>query len=254
MRIRVISPVTMRRTTDLMMHSIDERRDVVVEKVTVQTGPATIESEFDEALAAPDTIARICEAERDGCDAVVVSCFADPGVKGAREVVDIPVLGPGESSMHLATILGECFSVLTVLESAVPAVRNHARLFGVMDRLASVRSVEIPVLELHQDAAKITAALIEEGVQAVRQDGAHVLVLGCTGMTGLAQEVEMGLARHGIENVPVLDPLECAIKLAEALVNLGVTHSKRTYPYPPAKEIIGYDNVQHARQSERAPV
>ncbi len=153
MRIRVVSPVTMRRAPGVSIRSEDKRRGLVVENVTVQKGPATIECEFDEALAVPDTIAKVCDAERDGCDAVVVNCFADPGVKAAREAVSIPVLGPGESAMHLATILGENFSIVTVLDSVIATVRNHARLYGVADRLASIRSVNIPVLDLHQDEA-----------------------------------------------------------------------------------------------------
>jgi hypothetical protein len=31
-----------------------------------------------------------------------------------------------------------------------------------------------------------------------------------------------------------------AFKLAEALAGMGLSHSKRTYPQPPEKEIIGY--------------
>jgi len=247
MRIRVVSPVTMRRAPGVSIRSEDKKRGVVVENVTVQKGPATIESEFDEALAVPDTIAKVCDAERDGCDAAVVNCFADPGVKAAREAVSIPVLGPGESAMHLATILGDSFSIVTVLDTVVPTIRNHARLYGVADRLTSVRSVNIPVLDLHQDEVRLRAALVEESVRAVEEDGAHVIVLGCTGMTGLAKDVQEGLVSRGIRDVPVLDPLESAIKLAEALVSLEVAHSKRTYPYPPVKEIIGYDDVRVER-------
>src|SRR5437773_8798057 len=94
MRIRVITPIITRRFSGVSIRNEDKQRGIVVERVPIERGPASIESEFDEALAAPDVIARAIEAERDGCDAVVVNCFGDPGVRAAREAVGIPVLGP----------------------------------------------------------------------------------------------------------------------------------------------------------------
>jgi hypothetical protein len=38
--------------------------------------------------------------------------------------------------------------------------------------------------------------------------------------------------------------------MAEALVDLGLTHSKRTYQNPPPKRVVGYDLPQR----ERVPV
>jgi allantoin racemase len=65
-------------------------------------------------------------------------------------------------------------------------------------------------------------------------------MFGCTGMVGLAQAVEDRMRREGISAVPVIDPPVLAVKIAEALAEMGLTHSKRTYPAPPAKEIVGY--------------
>jgi allantoin racemase len=81
--------------------------------------------------------------------------------------------------------------------------------------------------------------VIEESAKAVREDGAHVIVPGCTEMIGMTWAVQEGLAERGRE-VPVIDPPAVAVKLAEGLVDLGLAHSKRTYPPPPDKEIVGY--------------
>ena len=78
--------------------------------------------------------------------------------------------------------------------------------------------------------------VVEVAEQAVRQDGAHVLIPGCTGLAGLAGRIQAGLAGRNCE-VPVLDPPSVALKLAESLVDLGQAHSRRTYPAPPSKEI-----------------
>jgi len=59
-------------------------------------------------------------------------------------------------------------------------------------------------------------------------------------MAGMARDVEEGLRQQGITDVPVIDPAKLAFKIAEALADMGLSHSKRTYPTPPQKEIVGY--------------
>jgi allantoin racemase len=179
------------------------------------------------------------EAQKDGVDAVISNCMDDPGVEAAREWVSIPVIGPAETSMHIATMLGHRFSIIGVLEADERPFHDHARKAGLADRLASVRAINIPVLEL-EDRAEAVRALVEQSVKAVQEDGAHVIIFGCTGMAGMAQEVEEGLKRAGITDVPVIDPAKLAFKIAEALADMGLSHSKRTYPTPPEKEIVGY--------------
>lgn len=206
----------------------------------IERGPASIESEFDDALAAPDTILKVVEAEREGVDAVVIDCMDDPGLLASREMVSIPVLGPCQTTMHLASLLGHTFSVVTVMEGSVPGFENRAKVYGLADKLASVRWVDIPVLDLAANEERLLADLLDESEAAVRRDGAHSIVFGCTGMLGYAAAVERGLTERGIEGVPVIDPIPATIKMAEALVDLGLRPSERTYPAPPRKQIVGY--------------
>jgi allantoin racemase len=160
----------------------------------------------------------------------------DPGLRAARELVSIPVVGPAEASMHLAAMLAHRFSVLTTLERDISMVEDHVARYGLGASLASVRALNIPVLALDDDGEATLQVLIEVSEQAVRDDDAHIIIPGCTGLAGLAPQIQTGLAEHGCE-VPVLDPPSVAMKLAESLVDLGQAHSKRTYPQPPAKEI-----------------
>src|SRR3546814_4706331 len=98
---------------------------------------------------------RISDWSSDVCssdlDAVIIDCMGDPGLKAAREVVSIPVLGPSETAMHLAAMLGHRFSIVTVLDSVVPMIDNLAKLYGMADKLASIRVIDIPVLDLESD-------------------------------------------------------------------------------------------------------
>ena len=34
--------------------------------------------------------------------------------------------------------------------------------------------------------------------------------------------------------VPAVNPVKAAVKMAETLIDLGITHSKRAYPVPPS--------------------
>jgi allantoin racemase len=205
-----------------------------VSVVTLDWGTASIENYRDHALVIPDILNKTLAAERDGVDAVIVDCMGDPGVAAARELVSIPVIGPAEASMHLASILGHRFSVLTVLDSQKPMVEQQVALYGLSNKLASVRAFNIPVLELEKDPATTLKTVINVSVRCVREDGAHVIVPGCTGLAGMAPRIQAGLAEQGCE-VPVLDPPPIAMKLAEALVSLGLSHSKRTYATPQTK-------------------
>lgn len=253
-RTRVVVPVTATELGDERSISALGDGGRTVDRVQIVRGPASIESEYEAALAAPDTLRLMAEAETEGVDAAVIDCMGDPALQAARELVSMPVLGPAQTGMHLACLLGHRFSVATIGEQAIPELENLARVYGVSEQLASVRSVDIPVLELADDPDRLAEALVEASAAAVLEDGAHVILFGCTGMAGYAKRVRDGLAAHGIEGVPVIDPMPAAVRIAQALAELGLTHSKRTYPHPPAKDIPGFDYVTEAGQSARQPV
>ena len=117
----------------------------------VPEGPASIESMYEEYLSIPATVRRAVELESQGWDALILGCFGDPGLDALRELLSIPVIGPGEASALTAASLGHRFSVITITESVVPVTERQIRNVGVGEKLASVRAIGIPVLELHRD-------------------------------------------------------------------------------------------------------
>lgn len=201
--------------------------EVVV--VDVPDGPASIESAYEELLSVPATLEGVMQAEKDGFDAVILGCFGDPGLEAARELVSIPVIGPGEASLLLAASLGHRFSVVTILDNVVAGQELQAYKAGVRDKLASVVATDIPVLDLMKDPARSRARVVEVGRQAISQHRADTLMLGCMTMSFLdvADEVSAELG------VPVINAGKAALKAAESLVSLGLAHSKRAFPTPP---------------------
>ncbi|WP_262694108.1 aspartate/glutamate racemase family protein [Kordiimonas aquimaris] len=202
-------------------------------------GPSSIECEYDEAIAVPDTIAKCIEAEQAGADAIVIDCMGDPGMKPCREVVSIPVLGPGETSMHMAAMLGQKFSFVTVVDGVIPMINNLAKIYGLAEKMVSSRVIDMPVLNIEQDIEKTQEKLAEASLEAIRDDGADVIVLGCTGFLGCAEKIIERLKFEGYD-VPVIDPIPLTVMTASALIDVGLTHSKKTYAPPRDKVVVGY--------------
>lgn len=235
MKIKVIMPII----SDIfneeihyeITHCAAETTEVGV--CNLDYGPASVESEYDEALCIPNFLEKAIEAEKEGYDGIISFCFGDPGVKPAREVLQIPVVGAAEASMLFASLLAKSFSVVTVLPNVVPMIENISKTLGVKENLASVRYVNIPVLEV-TDKEKLKEALFAEMLQAIEKDHAHALVLGCTGMMGVAAELQQRLKREGYD-VPVIDPAFAATKMLESVIAMGVKQSKLTYMSPPSK-------------------
>ncbi|MCY4361373.1 MAG: aspartate/glutamate racemase family protein [Gammaproteobacteria bacterium] len=217
-----------------------ERPDLEVRHSILDKGPASIESEFDEALSVPDTIKKAIEAEQDGAHAIVIDCMGDPGLDACREVVSIPVLGPCQTSMYAAGMLAHSFGFITVLGRLRPLIDNMVSKYGIDAKYVSFQAINIPVLEISHDPAKLNEALTEKAILSVQQDGADAIILGCTGFLGCAVAMRRGLLDAGLD-VPVIDPIPLAVHVAEALVKTGLSHSRRTWPLPDIKGLAGYD-------------
>ena len=242
MRIHVVTPVTTPGLSPAADFDSLQRVGVSITQGNIERGPATIESSFDEVFAIPDTVRMAAEAVASGADAVVIDCMTDPGLAAAREATGTLVLGPAQSAMHVASMLALNFSVISASQAVLPVIHGLVAHYGLRERFCSARSVDIPVHELG-DADRLGLALCAEALLAVEEDGAHAIVLGCTGMHGWSQRLHNHLSAHGHPGIPVVDPVAAAIKLAEALVDLGLRPSTRTYAAPLSKPVIGYDDV-----------
>ena len=133
MRIVYLVPGPMGRS-DEGLAELERRGALLAEYAGVETttgiddvseGPASIESAYEEYLSIPASVARCAELELEGWDAVVLGCFGDPGLDAFREIVSIPVVGPGEASVLLAASLGHRFSIVTISDSVVRAIERQ---------------------------------------------------------------------------------------------------------------------------------
>ncbi|MGD2200835.1 MAG: aspartate/glutamate racemase family protein [Candidatus Bathyarchaeota archaeon] len=205
MRIRLVVPIT-----GLSGSAIQERLDylngvadpgTVVDAVQVEVGPPAIESKVDEVRAGPEVLRLVKGAEEDGCDAAIIWCGSDPSLEASRQVVDIPVIGPGEAMRAISTMLG----------------REPVRIVP-----------DIPVLEMRVDLGETVEAIRSEVLERIGEGDGDVFLLGCLALWGLGSRLRDEIG------VPILDGAEASLKMAELCVRLGLRHSRVAYPrFPP---------------------
>ena len=199
------------------------------------TGPAAIESSHDAALVVPELIRLGPLAQQRGFEALIIGCYSDPGLDALRELLTIPVIGPGAASLHLAAQLGTRLSVLTPSGRGYGRMAQRLRALGLGALLASVRGIGLSVMDLAKQTPGALDKAAEAAQAAVRQDGADVLVLGCMSMAFLPDICEELGRRVG---VPVVNPVIAALKTAEAVAAMRLSHSKAAWPLPKPQEIV----------------
>ncbi len=204
---------------------------VKVSAVSLDKGPLSIESEYDDAIAVPQICEKVLQADVADKDAILIDCMADPGLFAAREITGKLFLGPGITSMHIGSILSDRISVITVLNQSIPEIERQVCRYGLVEHSSPVRAVEIHVLELRKEsyAERLIDEFVDETVQAIEKEDAQFIIPGCTGMVGLQESVSKAADRYG---VPVLDQNMILIKVCELFLSLGLTHSKKSNPEP----------------------
>lgn len=174
-------------------------------------------------------------AERAGSyDAVVVAAFGDPGLGGARELFDVPVVGLAEAAMLMALPLGRRFSIVSFSSRLEPWYRECVEWQGLQGRLASIRMLAAKVADVgrvQQDNEDLLVALAQ---RAADEDGAEVVILAGAPLAGLASRV------HDRVSVPLVESVAASIKVAEALVTLQPRKaSSGSFSLPPSKPSSG---------------
>jgi allantoin racemase len=207
-----------------------------VSRVGLPRGPEHLEYRYYEALVVVDILHLIQEAECQGFDAAVIGCFYDVGLQAAREVAErMAVVAPCEASVHIAATLGDKFSIIVGRRKWIPEMMENVIRYGMQERLASFKSVDFGVLDFHRDEEETTRRFLQVGREAIEQDGAETLILGCTAADGFYHQLQKELG------APVIDPTIAAFKTAEFAAELknmlGWSHSKiGAYEPPPPGE------------------
>ncbi len=198
-----------------------------LEKNPAKSHLYTSESAYDAAISTPEDIKCALEAEKAGYEAVIIACGADPGVNPIREVLRIPVIPPGSAAKHFCSMLGHRFSVLTTGKRDPVSTEIHER-DGLL-RFVSIHPIGLTVPEVRSKPKEAYKAMVREGKRAVREYGACAVTYGCMSMGFLMVDDKLTKAI----GVPAINPVRAAVGMAEMFIDLGITHSKESFPVPP---------------------
>ena len=187
-----------------------------IEVKYIKEAPPGIESYHDAAISKKYLLDKF-EEWKEQHDGFIVACHSDVGVDLLRELTDKPVIGIGEASMLFALPLGHKFSILSLKRKKIPQKEDLVRKYGLENRCASIRITGLGVIATDKEKRE---KLIQEGMKAVKEDGAEVLILGCAGMAGFDKKIEK------IVGVPVIDGVVSALMIIESLIKYRALTSK----------------------------
>ncbi len=230
MKVKFISSVATGTWDDMVLSVLNQVKDsdTIIDLENSTRGPVSIESEYDVCFAGED-ILRIVKESDQSYDGMLIGCFANPALSAAKELASIPVVGAGEAALILAQPLGERYGVIKPVDNSIAACWRSARSLGVASKLACIKSLDIPVLDLKnkEKVFKRAFGLVEEMID---QHSVDVVVLGCGSLDDIALEIEQKY------NVPAVYSIHSGIKLLETYIRMGIKQSKRAYMYPREKE------------------
>lgn len=187
-------------------------------------------------------------AEEQGFDAFALTTLPEPSLQEIRAIVDIPVVGYGESAMLAASMLGQRIGVLLFIRGMGGTVERNVDRMGLSSRFVGAHDVSFGFNDVLTAYAGDPAPLVERfraDARALIARGADVIIPGEAPLCLL-------LARAGVnevDGVPVVDSLAATIKTAEMMVGLrqttGVSPCRRGYfqakpPRERVKELLGF--------------
>ena len=223
--------------------------DTEVECVPVRNS-ATLVTDYYEAMIFDMYIAEAgLRAEEEGFDAVIMDTVSDSGLYALRSRLSIQVIGPGLVSYAVAIMLGKRFSIITMWDRWRHLYEKNLDTYHLWEKCASVRAVNIPPEVETLFAGKeeeMFQKLTDEAQRAIDEDGADVILLGSTTMHQAGDYMSKHLP------APVINPGPVGIKIAETLVQLGLSHSKVAFPSPPEIQDEKFFSLVGARDEVRA--
>jgi allantoin racemase len=206
-----------------------------------------------------EVLESLWKSYQEGYEAIALNCFYDPCLDVSREIMDIPIVGPAETSMLMASLMGAKFGIVTFHPKAIPDYENMIKTYGF-----EKKALAHPVRSLRQDFDKQMEGVtnpkstIEDfrgTAKELIKDGAEVIIPGCLMLSPIL--VKSGVKE--VEGVPVLDIVSVVIKFAEFMhdmlkAGLPIISRRGLYQGPDKKlvgEIRAIFGLQSSRNSQR---
>ncbi len=199
-----------------------------------------------EHIETREALDNVDRATRAGFDAFLIGNIGDPGLREARELTDIPVLGLCETSCHVACMMGWSFSIVAGNRKFTPRVLENIARYGLQSRLAAVNHMDVARLAalddgFGDDAARADLIDAFNGAAAMAEDsGAEVIIPAVGVFMTLLSEYGVNRTPGGI---PILNGVAALVKMGETAVQLSrlsgipFTSKYNAYAPPPDGEL-----------------
>jgi len=180
------------------------------------------------------------QAADQGYDAIAIGCFLDPAMQEAREVVSIPVLGLGETSMLTACMLGHKFSGIAFHSKQSQYYDRKAFEYGLASRHMPFGNLGIDFNDVQKgfsSPGEMRERFIAEAKRLAAQ-GAEVILAACATVNAIIRKENI----REVDGALVLDCNATLLKLTEAMAELrqsiGVGVSQRLLYQRPARKSL----------------
>jgi len=243
MRVLLLNPNTTASVTErlYLVGKAAAAHDTTLVPLTAPRGVPYIATRAEAQIGGAIALEMLAEHHR-AADAAIVAAFGDPGLLGARELFDIPVVGMAEAAMLTACMLGRRFAIVTFATALGPWYEDCVEMHGLTGRCAGVHMLDQPFRSIEDVQDEKEALLVDLCHRTLETTDADVIILGGAPLAGLAEKVKTRIP------VPVVDQIQAAVKQAEALVALRVRKaSVGTFKRPGPKPSIGLPTALAAR-------
>jgi Asp/Glu/hydantoin racemase len=250
-KILLLNPNTTTAVSDLLSAAGRKVASPGTELVTATAarGVPYIATRAEAQIGGAIALEMLAAADAD-IDAAIIAAFGDPGLFGARELFDFPVIGLAEAAMLTACMLGRKFAIVTFARALGPWYQECVSMHGLDARCAGIRTLDGAFKSISDVQGEKEEMLVALANRAIEEDDADVVILSGAPLAGLADKVRDRIP------VPVVDPTAAAVRQAETLVALKPRKATAgTFRRPDPKPTIGLAEplaavIEHRRRSD----
>ena len=243
MRILLLNPNTTQSVTQRLADAAAKviSPGTTLAPLTAPRGVPYIATRAEAQIGGGVALEMLAEHHRSA-DAAIIAAFGDPGLLGARELFDIPIVGMAEAAMLTACMLGRKFVIVTFAMALTPWYEETVALHGLRSRCAGIRMLDDSFRSISDVQEEKEDLLVDLANRSIVETSADVVIFGGAPLAGLADKV-----KHRIP-VPVVDQVQAAVRQAETLAILNVNKATvGTMRRPAAKSTIGLAAALAAR-------
>jgi allantoin racemase len=210
-RVALVNPNTDAETTLAMIAAAQRKAGAtfIVEGLTATVGPKMITNP-EELLVASSAVMEMAD-RLSSYDGVIIGGFGDPGVRQLQELLSIPVLGIGETSIRHAASRGRRFAVATTTPDLASSIGRQVAALELGHAFAGVFLTGTGPLELREDAQRLLTEL-GQAVRAAIAANAEAVVIGGGPFAAAA------VALHDAYSAQIVQPIPVATSLMQSRI------------------------------------